>query len=251
MSLGRRQLLRLGRRAQLGLADSAFNAAELEQLGYPRTAVVPILLDVATLDVPVDRPRLDQLRRAKEGGGADFLFVGRIAPNKAQHDLVKMLAAYRKVHDPAARLHLVGGSSSEGYLAALRKFIAALGLTDCVDLAGAVSAGELAAYWEIADAFVVASDHEGFCVPLLEAMHHEVPIVAYGAAAVPETLGGAGLVLATKDAPTFAEAVARVLADEALRAQLLAAGADRLRELDVAHSRVKLLDAVVPLVGAP
>jgi glycosyltransferase involved in cell wall biosynthesis len=249
MSLGRRQLLKLGRRAMLGLADSAYNARELEDLGYRATAVVPILLDVTTLDVEPDARRLGQLHDAKREGGADLLFVGRIAPNKAQHDLVKMLAAFRRVHDPHARLHLVGGSSSEGYLTALRKFIAALGLTDCVDLAGAVSAAELSAYWATADALVVASEHEGFCVPLLEAMHHGVPIVAFGAAAVPETLNGSGLVLRDKDAATFAEAVARVLSDAGLREQLVAAGQVRLHDFDVARSRQRLLDAIVSTVG--
>jgi glycosyltransferase involved in cell wall biosynthesis len=251
MSLGRRQLLKLGRRAQLGLADSAYNAQELASIGYRETAVVPILLDVRTLDVPTDAPLAGRLRDAKRDGGADLLFVGRIAPNKAQHDLVKMLAAYRRVHDPNARLHLVGGSSSTGYVTALRKFVAALGLTDAVNIAGAVSAAELASYWECADALVVASEHEGFCVPLLEAMHHGVPIVAYGAAAVPETLDGSGLVLRDKDAATFAEAVARVLDDAPLRAQLVAAGHARLADFDVARSREKLLDAVVATVGEP
>jgi glycosyltransferase involved in cell wall biosynthesis len=249
MSLGRRQLLKLGRRARLGLADSAYNAHELEALGYPATAVVPILLDVTTLDVEPDPQVLATLHQAKRDGGADLLFVGRIAPNKAQHDLVKMLAAYRRVHDPHARLRLIGGSSSQGYITALRKFVAALGLTDCVDIAGAVSAAALSAYWATADALVVASEHEGFCVPLLEAMHHGVPIVAFGAAAVPETLDGSGLVLADKDAATFAEGVARVLGDAQLREQLVAAGQQRLRDFDVPRSRQKLLDAIAPVVG--
>ena len=251
MSLGRRQLQKLAHRAHLGLADSAFNAAELEGLGYPRTAVVPILLDVTTLDVPPDPAVSARLRAAKAAGGIDLLFVGRITPNKAQHDLVKMLAAYRRVHDPQARLHLVGGSSSEGYLTALTKFVAALGLTDCVDVVGGVSAATLAAYWEHADVFVVASEHEGFCVPLLEAMHHGVPIVAFATAAVPETLADGGLVLPTKDAATFATGVARVVDDLALRDQLVRAGRARLAAFDVARSRQRLLDAVVPVVGAP
>jgi L-malate glycosyltransferase len=250
MTLGRSQLLKLARRASLGLADSAFNAHELDELGYPRTAVVPILLDVASLDVAPDPRAADRLRAAKAKGGADLLFVGRIAPNKAQHDLVKMLHAYHRVHDDRARLHLVGGSSSAGYLKALRDFVAALGLGDHVDVTGAVGAQELAAYWATADAFVVASEHEGFCVPLLEAMHHRVPVVAYGAAAVPETLGDGGVVLPTKAAAVFAEAVARVLHDTCLREQLVAAGSARLRDFDVERSRRKLLDAVVPLVGA-
>ena len=97
----------------------------------------------------------------------------------------------------------------------------------------------------------MASEHEGFCVPLLEAMHHRFPIVAYAAAAVPETLGDAGLLLDSKDAYTIATAVHRVVTDAALREQLIEAGTVRLREFDIDKSRRKLLDALDPLVGAP
>jgi glycosyltransferase involved in cell wall biosynthesis len=248
LSLGRRQLAKLGHRAQLGLADSAFNACELEHFGFSKTAVVPILLDVATLDVAPDAALRDRLRRTKDTGGADLLFVGRIAPNKAQHDLVAMLAALRKFHDPKARLHLVGGSSSNGYLTALRAYIDELQLGEAVTITGATSAAALAAYWQVADVLVVASEHEGFCVPLLEAMHHSVPIVAYGAAAVPETLADAGLVLRDKRAAIFAQAVARVLGDDALRDHLVAAGHRRLHDFDVSVSRRKLVDAVTKVV---
>ena len=87
-----------------------------------------------------------------------------------------------------------------------------LGLSAAVNLAGSVSGAELEAYDDAADVFVMASDHEGFCVPLAEAMGHGVPIVAYGVTAVPETVGGAGLVLDDKSPVPFAAAVGRVFA---------------------------------------
>jgi glycosyltransferase involved in cell wall biosynthesis len=248
MTLGRRQLQKLAGRARLGIADSAFNAQELDELGFPETAVVPILLDVAGLDVRPDPFTLAQLEAAKRDGGADWLFVGRIAPNKAQHDLVKALHAYHRTHDSRARLHLVGSCSSPGYEKAVREFTHALELDAHVEITGTVSEAALAAYWHAADVLVVASDHEGFCVPLLEAMHHGVPVVAYRAGAVPETLGDAGIVLDTKDAATFASAVARVLSDKPLRASLVGASRRRLAEFDVARSRAKLLDAVLPVI---
>jgi glycosyltransferase involved in cell wall biosynthesis len=239
-------------RAELGLADSAFNAAELTELGYPRTAVVPILIDVAALDsTPADAATRQRLTDAKARGGVDWLFVGRLAPNKAQHDVVKAFAAYRRLYDADARLHLVGGSSSHQYETALTAFVSALDLDDAIEITGGVSAGALTAYYETADVYVSVSEHEGFCVPLLEAMYHRVPIVAYSAAAVPETLGDAGLLLDAKDACTVATAVDRIVSDPALRTQLLAAGADRLGEFDIARSRRKLLDAIEPVVGAP
>ena len=109
----------------------------------------------------------------------------------------------------------------------MRAFIAELGLTDAALLPGSVTGAELEAYYQSADVFVCASDHEGFCVPLAEAMGHGVPIVAYGVTAVPETVGDAGLVLPDKSAVPFAAAVGRVLHDETLRELLRAAGRER------------------------
>ena len=106
-----------------------------------------------------------------------------------------MLDVLRRTDDPAARLHLVGSPLGETYEPALRAFIDELGLVRRRHLPGSVSGAELEAYFQAADVFVMASDHEGFCVPLAEAMGHGVPIVAYGVTAVPETVGGAGLVL--------------------------------------------------------
>ena len=154
-----------------------------------------------------------------------WLFVGRLAPNKAQHDIVKAFAAYRRFHNPDARLHLVGGGREDGYARTLRRFVHALGLDDAVTLTGGVSPAELVAYYRAADVFVVCSEHEGFCVPLLEAMHHRVPIVAFASTAVPETLGDAGLLLDVKDPCTVAAAVDRVVTDAPLREQLVDAGA--------------------------
>ncbi|MEX2659875.1 MAG: glycosyltransferase family 4 protein [Acidimicrobiales bacterium] len=245
----RRQLGELAPAIELGIADSAYNEAELVAVGYRRTTVVPILLDTATFEHDVDRAELDRLLAVKAKGGADWLFVGRVAPHKAQHDLIKAFAAYRRVYDPLARLHVIGGSSSHAYWTALERFVADADLGEAVDLAGSVSPGVLAARYRVADAFVCVSEHEGFCVPLLEAMHHEVPIVAYGVTAVPETLAGAGLVLDDKAPVTVATAVHRVLSDEALRLQLVAAGRRRLDDFSLDHSSARLADVVTELIG--
>jgi glycosyltransferase involved in cell wall biosynthesis len=245
LTKGRRQTTALAARATVGLADSAFNARELQTFGYQSTAVVPILLDVDALGSTPPDPSV------RRSGATTWLFVGRIAPNKAQQDLVKALAAYRRQYDGDARLVLVGPSSSHSYETALYEFVEALGLGDAVTCTGAVSDAQLTAHYKNADAFVVASEHEGFCVPLLEAMHHRVPIIAYTAAAVPETLGDAGLLLDNKEPYTIAEGVHRVLTESALRRQLIDAGSRRLHEFDLEHSKRKLLDAIVPVVGAP
>jgi glycosyltransferase involved in cell wall biosynthesis len=251
LNLGRRQLARLAPRAVLGLADSTFNAQELARLGTPTTKVVPIMLDVARLDRNPDPEVVARIEKARAAGGADWLFVGRMAPNKAQHDIVKAFAAYRRFHDPDARLHLVGGSTSHRYETTLREFIEALDLERTVDITGPVSPAALSAYYESCDVFVACSDHEGFLVPLLESMHHRLPVVAFASSAIPETLGNAGLLLDTKDPVTVAAAVDRVLSDPVLREAMLRAGAERLDFFDVARSRRKLLDALAPVVDAP
>ena len=165
---GRGQLRELAARARLGIADSGYNELDLVEAGFTRTTVVPILFDFDVLDVaPAPAPA--------RTAAVTWLFVGRLAPNKAQHDIVKAFAAYRRFHNADARLHLVGGGREDAYARTLQRFIHALGLDDAVTLTGGVSPAELAAHYRAADVFVVCSEHEGFCVPLLEAMHYRVP----------------------------------------------------------------------------
>jgi glycosyltransferase involved in cell wall biosynthesis len=186
--------------------------------------------------------------RGRGGVGARWLFVGRVAPNKAQHDVVKAFAWYRRVFDAEASLTLVGGVSAGSYWSALERFVDGLGLSGVVRLAGSVSDVELEGLYRSADVFVCLSEHEGFCVPLLEAMAHGVPVVALGAAAVPETLGDAGLVLGSKRPGLVAEAVGRVMRDAGLRARLVGAGRRRLEHFSLARTRRTLLDALQPIL---
>ena len=251
LSRGRRQLRSLARRADVGIAVSEFNEKDLITAGFGATDVAPVLVDSTDWDIEPDRRVMDRLRHARERGESQWLCVGRMAPNKAQHDVVKALDAYRRFHDPNARVHFVGGSSSHAYESALAKYVAELGLTEHVEFAGSVSGAALAGYYEAADVLVVASEHEGFCVPLLEAMHHRLPIVAYACGGVRETLDRGGLLLDRKDPLTIAAAVARVVADESLRAALVTAGQQRLGEYSLTRSKQRLLDAVRARVGAP
>jgi glycosyltransferase involved in cell wall biosynthesis len=249
-SLGRTQLARLAPQSRFAIADSAFNESELHAVGYDSTAVVPLLVDMhSKSDEPDPALAGDLAQRRRRDGGADMLYVGKISPHKAPHDLVKMLEVLRRLYDPAARLHLIGSPLGETYEPALRGFIAELGLADAVFLPGSVSAPELEAYYRAADVFVTASDHEGFCVPLGEAMGHGVPIVAYGVAAVPETVAGAGLVLPDKSPIPFAAAVGRVLSDDRLHQTLAAAGRERASEFDLAASTARFVSLVEKAVG--
>ncbi len=235
LTAGRRQLARFAKVTELALADSAFNAGELVGLGFGRVCVVPILLDVSRFESKRSDRRERTRSRRTSGVGARWLFVGRVAPNKAQHDVVKAFAWYRRVFDAEASLTLVGGVSAGSYWSALERFVDGLGLSGVVRLAGSVADAELEGLYRSADVFVCLSEHEGFCVPLLEAMAHGVPVVALGAAAVPETLGDAGLVLGSKRPGLVAEAVHRVMGDAGLRAGLVGAGRRRLEQFALAR----------------
>jgi L-malate glycosyltransferase len=252
VALGRTQLARLGPQSRLAVADSAFNESELRALGYGDTAVVPLLIDMHRKGEEADPAVAARLARQKAtAGGADLIFVGKVSPHKAPHDLVKMLAVLRRLYDPAARLHLVGSPLGETYEPALRAFVTELGLDDAVNFAGSVSEAELEAYLQAADVFVCASDHEGFCVPLAEAMGHGVPIVAYGVTAVPETVGDAGLLLPDKSPLRFATAVGRVLNDGSLRQHLSEAGLARAAGFNLPDSQRRFVSLVQGAIGVP
>ena len=246
VALGRRQMAELADRCVLGLAVSSYNERELIDWGYHPTAVAPLLIDMRHSGSTVDQGYLAKLRREQERrGGPSFLYVGKISPHKAPHDLVSMLAAYHEIYDHSATLTMVGSPLGDRYLAALREYVAELGLTESVVVTGSLTGPELEAHWQAADVFVSASDHEGFCVPLVEAMGHDLAVVANGVAAIPETLGSAGLALVDKAPIPFAAAVHRVVTDEALRGQLISAGRARLDDFDLGVATDRFMEALL------
>ncbi len=228
---GRAQLRHLAPVTEFAVADSRFNQGELDEAGYATTTAVPLLVDLESFGGTPDPARSAELARQRRRGGADLLFVGKFAPHKAQHDLVKALVAYRRLYDPDARLHLVGSPIGDEYQSAVLRFAADLGLADAVHVAGSVTHEELIAHYAHADVFLCLSDHEGFCVPLIEAMSHRLPIVAFGTTAVPETVADAGIVLPTKRPATVAAAIHRVVSDGRLRTVLQGAADRRVAEL--------------------
>jgi glycosyltransferase involved in cell wall biosynthesis len=234
-----------------GFADSAFNALDLHAAGMKPdlTLVVPPLFDPDALRSRVDHALAAQLRAEKTGGGADLLFVGRITPSKAQHDLIKALECYRRVYDPDARLHLVGTSMGDDYPRALERYARRLGLGGAVRLTGSVSEEALAAYYSTADVFVCASEHEGFGIPLVEAMSFSLPVVAFAAGAVPETVSTGALVIEDKSPLGFAAAAHRAVTDGALRSRLIEMGGRRARELSLANGRERWTTAIERAIG--
>jgi len=180
----------------------------------------------------------------------DWLFVGRVTPNKCHHDLIKAVAAYRRGFGVPARLHLVGAPAAGSYQRALHQLVEALDLEGVVRFTGSVAPGVLAAHYRSADVFVCLSEHEGFCVPLVEAMRHRVPVVAFAAAAVPETVGAAALLLRSKAPLTVAAAVERLRSRPDLLEALVAGGLCRASEFDVARSTARFAEVLGQALGA-
>lgn len=224
MELGRRQLAELAPHVSAAVADSAYNAAELAGFGIEGAAACPILLDLEEYHAAPD-PALSA--RLAATPGPRWLFVGRVAPNKCQHDVIAAFAAYRRLYGPTARLAIVGGATSARYQRALRSMITDLGIEGAVDFPGSAPFPELLAWFGAADVFVCLSEHEGFCVPVIEAMELGIPVVAYSAAAVTETVADAGVLLTDKDPLAVAGAVHDLLSDEGRRAAVVESGRAR------------------------
>jgi glycosyltransferase involved in cell wall biosynthesis len=251
MAAGKRQLADLAGAPRFALADSTYNETELVELGFAHTTVAPILIDFRDYDGEPDAALLDARRqRRSSSGGAEWLAVGRIAPNKCLHDVIAAFAAYRQCYDADARLTIVGNiHTAMQYTNALRGLVTELELGAAVEFTGAVPDAALRAYYQSADVFVILSEHEGFAVPVLEAMYFDVPVLAFATGALPETVGPGGLVLDNKDAVTVAAAAHEIVSDPALRADLGAAGRERVKHFDLSETGPRFVAAVLAGIG--
>ncbi len=223
LDAGREQLATLHTSFDLALADSEYNRKELEDLGYSATGVLPILLNQAKYACTPD----PKILRARGDHKVIVLHVSRLFPSKCQHDLVKAFYVYRKFIEPNSRLVLVGGHSLPVYVSQIRRMIADLDLEPHVLMTGHVTNAQLLAYYSISDVFVSMSEHEGFSIPIVESFMLGLPVIAFSAGAVPETIGQAGLLLDSKDPDLAAEAIHIVCSSEDLRADLKSRGRER------------------------
>ena len=243
---GRRELALYRTRCDLALGDSEYNRQELDALGFSPTGVLPVV------------PGFDHLSRAESltaGGFEDdwvnVLFVGRVIPNKKFEDLIRAFHAYKTYFNPRSRLLLVGSHAGfERYVAMLHGLIARLDARD-VHLVGHVSNEELAAYYEIADVFVSASEHEGFCVPLIESFHMGIPVLAYAATAVPATMDGAGILYTNKDPMHMAALINAVVEDPNLVERVVDGQYDALSRLETKDFAGTLMQHVNSVLASP
>lgn len=244
---GRRHLPEIARFFPVSVGDSTYNATELAECAFSDPGVLPLCVDPAKWDQPAD----GALMRRLQDGCTNILFVGRISPNKRQEDLIVAFARYRML-DPTARLHLVGTptGSNDFYLACLRRLVEKLDLTPAVNFAGLVEDPQLAAYYRTAHLFWSMSEHEGFCVPLIEAMWFDVPVLAYATGAVPETLDGAGRLFTGKDdLPALAKEAFALVHDRRVRDEILERQHRRRCAFLPRHVEPQLHHLVARLVG--
>ncbi|MBI2322769.1 MAG: glycosyltransferase family 4 protein [Chloroflexi bacterium] len=224
--LGRDSLPTFRERAALALGKSGFSAAELKAAGFSRTGVLPVAVDLAALHRRAD----ERVRRRYADGYVNVLSVGRVVPNKRPEDTIKLFYHYHRSVNPRSRLLFVGPKLIAGdYLFWLERLVERLGLDPHVEFVGQVSRAELATYYRLAHAYVSMSEHEGFGVPLVEALSFGLPVLARAAAAVPETLDGAGVLVRRACYAALAELLDLLVRPGPLRAALAARGRARAR----------------------
>jgi glycosyltransferase involved in cell wall biosynthesis len=228
-ALGRRELATLAGKVDLALGDSEFNRRELETLGFARTGVMPIAIDLRRITEAPARPALEEIL---DDELTNILYVGRIAPNKKIEDHIRLAEHYKRYVDAECRFIFVGKHDSvPRYYAMVRALIDRYRmLPDRFVFTGPVPDEDLATFYRMADAYVSLSEHEGFCVPLLEAMAADVPVLAYSSSAVSDTLGGAGVEFFPKDLEFAAEILGTLVFDEDVRARVVAGQRRRIQD---------------------
>ena len=246
LEAGRRELAALRDRTVMALADSQYNADELVALGYRDVRVARLIIDVDRLRaIEPDEEVAGHLAGIE---GPVLLFVGQLLPHKRPDLLLKAFHVLVTYHLPTAHLLLVGMNRLPGYAQALEMFRDELNL-GAASFRGSISLEAWAAHFRRADAFVTASEHEGFLVPLVEAFAFEKPTLARAHAAIPETMGGAGLLLPPEEDPVLmAEAMAELLTNDPLRRDLVERGRARLDEFDPDRARAAMLEHLTSVV---
>jgi L-malate glycosyltransferase len=247
---GRRELTAYIQRSDLALGDSEYNQRELDALGFRTTGVLPVVPDFLHLDEEPDRALAGDF----DDEWTNVMFVGRVIPNKKFEDVIRAFHAYRTRHNPRSRLLLVGSYSGfEKYLAMLHALIAKLGTPD-VHFLGHVRNEELTALYDVADLFLCASEHEGFCVPLIEAFYKRIPVMAFASTAVPATMDGGGVLYETKDPLRVAEVMAVLLDDDRIADKVIEsqdAALARLRAKDFAGTLLHYVEQTAALSPRP
>ncbi len=243
---GYEELKKLAPHFDLALGVSDFNCRELSRAGFQKTGVLPIFLDFKNY---YQTPE-EKIKKTLQDGKVNILHVGRLVPQKKIEDLIRTFFLFQKRLCPESRLVLVGSDSGvRNYSRAVKKMVEELALTDKVLFAGFASFRELITYYAMAHLYLCLSEHEGFCVPLMESMFFGVPVIAYLTGGIPETLGGAGVGLAKKNFEEIAELMAMILEDPGLRGTIVKGQKDRIRYFSLEKNRERFKAHLAPFLG--
>jgi L-malate glycosyltransferase len=246
-ALGRQELRSLVGHVDLALGDSGFNRQELADMGFAPTGVMPIAVNLERITSAPPRPALEKILG---DGLINILFVGRIVPNKRIEDHIRLAEIFKRYVDSYYRFIFVGRYDGlPRYYAQVRALIAEFKmLPDRFWFTGPVPDEDLAAFYRWADVYVSLSEHEGFCVPLVEAMAADVPVLAYAAGAVPETLGGAGVLFAPKDLELAAETLGTLVYDRRVRDLVIEGQRRRLQDFSPARIEQQLTEVLAAVM---
>jgi L-malate glycosyltransferase len=237
---GRRHLERLKNCFGLAIADSTYNAKELEELHFKNVKVSPLMVNLEDYNIPCN----EMYYKLLKDGRKNIIFVGRVTPNKKIEDLIKVLYIFKKCISPTIRLVVAGNiESMPNYFHAIREATSRFNLsTDDLFFTGHIPFAELLSVYRAGDVFLSMSEHEGFCLPLIESSYFRLPIVAFDTGAVEETLDGSGILFNKKNFEHVAGLMERVLFDEPLRNTLKSLQSERIKKYKIESEPGKLFD---------
>lgn len=237
---GRTQLASLSSCFDLSIADSSYNATDLRNLGFKNVYVHPLFIDLNDYTIPYSNPFYNLLKDERK----NIVFVGRISPNKKIEDLIRLLFFYIKYISPSVRLIVAGNTRTlPTYFHAIRDLTSRLCLTsDDIVFTGHIPFDELLAVYKLGDVFLSMSEHEGFCLPLIESSLFRVPVIAYSTGAVPETLGSSGILFNEKKIENVASLVEYVLNDNVLKMKLSQLQSERIEKYKNESSPIRILE---------
>lgn len=214
---GRIELKNFVGKVDLALGDSLYNEQELKELGFSRTGVLPLVMDFSKFN----RQVVPVLRNLFSDGKLNILYVGRIIPNKKIEDIIKIFHLYQKYFNINSRLFIIGEYRGfERYLSALHNLVLKLGIKN-VHFSGHIPDEELISYFKLSHIYLHMSEHEGFCAPIPESFYLKIPVIAYNAGAVEETMSGQGILINNKDFVQIAALIDKIVNDSSLKEQII------------------------------
>ena len=245
-NLGREQLKNSKEIYTYSLAVSEYNKEELINLGYNNITVIPIIME---LDDYKKKPDDNIIKKSKKDI-KNIVFVGRVSPNKKQEDIVKSFYYYNKYFNNNSRLFIVGNyEGMERYYKQLNDLVCTLNLEKYVKFTGHIRFEEILGYYSIADLFLCMSEHEGFCVPLVESMYFKVPIIAYDSSAISFSLDGSSILVKEKDYKYIAGMMDYILENDKLREQIVSKQLNRLEQLKPERIEIEMKEYLKNILG--